>query len=393
VSDLGPGSGSGLRADPRLTATDGRLRARGHGVRLRGRVGPVNAVTDVQGIEVGLVTLISGHGALVPGTGPVRTGVTAIHPRGRAGTPLPCAAGWFSLNGNGEMTGTTWITESGSLTTPVVLTNTHAVGTAHRGVIDWIVANHPAMAEAWLLPVAAETWDGYLNDINGRHVTEQVVCDALQAARGGPVPLGSVGGGTGMNCYGFTGGTGTSSRLVEVAGAAYTVGALVQANFGSRHELTVAGVPLGDLLADDDPLGSWELPAGAGSVITVIGTDAPLLPQQCTALARRVAMGLARTGTTGGHFSGDVFLAFSTANPGALRSQLWGTGTGLDRLEFVPWGAIDPLYEATAWAVEEAVLDALFVNDEMVGRDGHRVPALPVAAVLEALAASGGIPG
>jgi len=386
VSDLGPGSGSGLRADPRLTATDGRLRARGHGVRLRGRVGPVNAVTDVQGIEVGLVTLISGHGALVPGTGPVRTGVTAIHPRGRAGTPLPCAAGWFSLNGNGEMTGTTWITESGSLTTPVVLTNTHAVGTAHRGVIDWIVANHPAMAEAWLLPVAAETWDGYLNDINGRHVTEQVVCDALQAARGGPVPLGSVGGGTGMNCYGFTGGTGTSSRLVEVAGAAYTVGALVQANFGSRHELTVAGVPLGDLLADDDPLGSWELPAGAGSVITVIGTDAPLLPQQCTALARRVAMGLARTGTTGGHFSGDVFLAFSTANPGALRSQLWGTGTGLDRLEFVPWGA-------TAWAVEEAVLDALFVNDEMVGRDGHRVPALPVAEVLEALAASGGIPG
>jgi D-aminopeptidase len=359
----------------------GKPRARALGIPFAGVPGPANAITDVAGVEVGYATLVEGDA--------VRTGVTAIHPRGRAGAPDPYAAGFHSLNGNGEMTGVAWIEESGTSAGPVAITNTHAVGRVHAGIVAWTVRQHPAQADAWLLPVVAETWDGYLNDINGMAVTEEVAMAALETAAGGPVEQGSVGGGTGMCCYEFKGGTGTASRRVEVAGAAHTVGVLVQANFGARHELTVAGVPLGAELAADNPLADHH--AGAGSVIAVVATDAPLLPDQCRALARRVPLGLARTGTTGSHFSGDLFLAVSTANPGAFtpgwRLLAGGAIEGYDSLRFVPWGAIDPLLAAVAHAVEEAVLDALVANEDMTGRDGRRVPALPrdrVAALVAA---------
>lgn len=307
------------------------------------------------------------------GEGPVRTGVTAILPRGRDGVGTPCAAGWYSLNGNGEMTGTTWIEETGALTLPVTITNTHAVGPVHSGVLQWVHREHPQLAREWLLPVVAETWDGYLNDINGGHVLPGHAAAAIDAADTGPVAEGSVGGGTGMNCYGFKGGSGTSSRVVAYGSDTYTVAAFVQANFGSRAELTVAGIPVGRELRDDDPLDA----PGAGSVIVVVATDAPLLPNQCKALARRVPLGIARTGTSGGHFSGDIFLAFSTANTGALTSTMAGTTDDYQRLTFVPWGNIDPFYAATVQAVEEAVVNALVAATEMVGRDHHRSPALP----------------
>lgn len=396
--------------DLRRYAPDGRPRARGLGIPLPGQPGKWNSITDVPGLAVGYATLIEGAGPLVPGHGPVRTGVTGILPRGAVGVGVPCAAGWWSLNGNGEMTGTTWIEEAGALVLPILLTNTHAVGPCHRGAIDWVVRARPDLAVAWLLPVTAETWDGYLNDINGNHVTASHAIAALDAARSGPLIEGSVGGGTGMNCYSFKGGTGTSSRVVTYGSAEYTVGVLVQANFGSRAELRIAGVPLGKLLAEDNPIedtdwfiedsrraglagGSYRMPpGGAGSVIVVVATDAPFLPGQCKALARRVPLGLARTGTAGGHFSGDLFLTFSVANPGALSSVFpTGDATDLDyeSLRFVPWGRIDPFFVAVVEAVEEAVLNSLVVNEEMIGRDGHRSPALPTRPVREALGAAG----
>ncbi len=390
-------------ADPHRFAPDGRPRARGLGLQLPGRPGPWGAITDVPGVEVGYVTLVRGDGPLVVGRGPVRTGVTAILPRGREGVGVPCAAGWHSLNGNGEMTGTTWIDEVGALTMPVTITNTHSVGPCHRGTVDWVVRNHPSVAAQWLLPVAAETWDGYLNDVNGSHVLAEHAVQALDTARSGALAEGSVGGGTGMSCYAFKGGSGTSSRLVEHAGTTYTVGVFVQANFGSRAELVVTGVPVGAALADDNPMettrwlagadGRSAPAAGAGSCIAVVATDAPLLPGQCSALARRVPLGLARTGTTGSHFSGDVFLAFSTGNAGALDSRMpTGTVAGAeayDTLRFIPWGWLDPLFTAVVEAVEEAVLNALVVNSDMVGRDGHRSPALPHDRLVDALAAAG----
>ncbi|MFE5333781.1 P1 family peptidase [Embleya sp. NPDC056575] len=360
-----------------LTATpSGRPRARALGIRLDGTPGPANALTDVPGVEIGYTTLVEGTS--------VRTGVTALLPRGRAGVGLPCAAGRYALNGNGEMTGGSWLDETGSLAGPVLITNTHAVGPAHRGVIDWTVANRPDLARQWLLPVVAETWDGYLNDINGSHVRPEHAVAAIDAAAPGPVEEGCVGGGTGMNCYGFKGGSGTASRVVEYGSARYTVGAFVQANFGARRELVVAGVPVGRRMTEDNPMEDtdWFAPGGAGSVIVVVGTDAPLLPGQCTALARRVPMGLARTGTTGSHFSGDIFLAFSTANRGALASgfpQAPATDEDYDTLRHIPWGRIDPFYTATVRAVEEAVLNALVTAEETVGREGHRTPGLPHA--------------
>jgi D-aminopeptidase len=239
--------------DAHLRTPAGRPRARALGIPFDGRPGDCNAITDVPGVEVGHATLIAGEGPLVVGTGPVRTGVTAIHPRGRADPGTACAAGFFSLNGNGEMTGTVWIEEAGALSLPVTITNTHAVGIAQEATIAWTTQRHPQLTGVWALPVAAETWDGYLNDINGRHVTSDVVFAALDGARGGPLEEGSVGGGTGMNCYHFKGGSGSASRLVEHGAESYTVGVLVQANFGSRHELVVAGVPVGRELADDDP--------------------------------------------------------------------------------------------------------------------------------------------
>ncbi|HET7900706.1 MAG TPA: P1 family peptidase [Candidatus Nanopelagicales bacterium] len=376
---------------------DGRPRARALGIPLPGAPGPLNAITDVPGVAVGMTTLVEGEGALRVGDGPVRTGVTAILPRGKDGVGVPCAAGWYSLNGNGEMTGTTWIEESGALSMPIGITNTHSIGAVHEGLLAWTFDHHPRVGVQWMLPVVAETWDGYLNDINGRHVRPEHAVAALDDAMAGPVRNGSVGGGTGMNCYSFKGGTGTSSRVVRHGTRDYTVGVLLQANFGERAELRVAGVPLGDELADDNPMGegSWfarDLASGgvegAGSVIVVVATDAPLLPGQCKALARRVPLGLARTGTAGGHFSGDIFLAFSTANEGALRSEIplsAATDDDIDTMTFVPWGRIDPLYTAVVECVEEAVLNALVVNQDMVGRDGNRSPALPVARVQDAL--------
>ncbi|MFN8147903.1 MAG: P1 family peptidase [Candidatus Nanopelagicales bacterium] len=380
---------------------DGRPRARALGIPLPGTPGPWNAITDVPGVEVGSVTLAEGDGPLEVGRGPVRTGVTAILPRGREGVGVPCAAGSYSLNGNGEMTGTTWIEEVGALSMPIGITNTHSVGAVHEGIVAWTAEHHPRVGVQWMLPVAAETWDGYLNDINGLHVRPAHVAQALDSAVHGPISNGSVGGGTGMNCYSFKGGTGTSSRVVRHGTTDYTVGVLLQANFGERSELRVAGVPLGEALADDNPMGegSWfgrDLArAGvecAGSVIVIVATDAPLLPGQCKALARRVPLGLARTGTAGGHFSGDIFLAFSTANAGALRSEIplgAATDDDYDALRFVPWGHIDPFFTAVVECVEEAVLNALVVNQDMVGRDGHRSPALPHDRLLDELRRAG----
>jgi L-aminopeptidase/D-esterase-like protein len=357
-------------------------RARDLGIPLRGEPGEWNAITDVPGVEVGYETLISGDGALEVGSGPVRTGVTAVLPLGRAAVGRSCPAGWYSLNGNGEMTGTAWIQESGTFSGPVAITNSHAVGVAHAGIVAWTVEHHPRLADAWLLPVAAETYDGYLNDINGGHVTQQTVVDALEAAAPGPVEEGSVGGGTGMNCYQFKGGSGTASRLVGYGGSPagqYVVGVFLQANFGSRRELTLAGIPLGRLLDAENPMGEYTfVPPGAGSVIAVVATDAPLLPHQCTALARRVTLGLARTGTAGSHFSGDLFLACSTGNPASQ-----GGAGRYGQLRFVPWGHLDPFYTAVVRATEEAVANALVANETMTGRGGHRSPALPRDQVAE----------
>jgi len=350
-------------------------RARDLGIPFAGTPGPLNAITDVAGVEVGYTTLIEGSD--------VRTGVTAIVPRGRDGIGDPCAAGWYSLNGNGEMTGTAWIEESGTLDLPVTITNTHAVGVAHAGTVSWVISHRPELAEGWLLPVAAETWDGYLNDINGAHLTEAHVHAAIDAASGGAPAEGSVGGGTGMNCYGFKGGSGTASRVAETASGTFTVGAFLQCNFGSREELMLGGLPLGREFSDDDPLGDLDrVVAGSGSVIGVVATDAPLLPGQCKALARRVPLGLARTGTAGSHFSGDLFLAFSTANRGAFRTG-WPApaDTGLAQVSYLQWGQIDPVYTAVVHAVEEAVANALAAGREMVGREGHRSPGLPLDAV------------
>jgi len=269
---------------------------------------------------------------------------------------------------------------------PIAITNTSAVGIGHAGIIAWLNAWHADLPDVWLLPVAAETWDGYLNDIGGHHVGEEHVVQALQDATSAQPDEGSVGGGTGMNCYQFKGGSGTASRVAGVAGQDVTVGVFVQANFGARRELVLAGVPVGEALAADNPMaGSGLAPPGSGSVIAVVATDAPLFPHQCQALARRVTTGLARTGTSGSHFSGDLFLAFSTANSGAFRPG----SPGLRRLDFLAWEELDPLFEAVVQATEEAVVNALVANQDMTGRDGHRSPALPRAEVTRLLRAAG----
>jgi D-aminopeptidase len=366
-----------------------RPRARDLGIPVQGEPGEWNAITDVPGVEVGYETLIAGDGLLEVGRGPVRTGVSAVLPLGRAGVGTSCPAGWYSLNGNGEMTGTAWLDETGALSLPVGITNTHAIGPVHQGIIEWSIRLNPALAARWHLPVVAETWDGYLNDINGAHVTADTAMRALDNARSGPLDEGSVGGGTGMNCYGFKGGAGTASRRVLVGSRPYTVGALMQANFGSRRELMVAGRHLGPILSDDNPMEEtdWLAPPGAGSCITVVATDAPLLPGQCKALARRVPFGLARTGTTGSHFSGDLFLAFSATNAGMLDSSLdahYGADA-LPSIEFVPWGQMDPLYESVVQCAEECVLNVLAASTTMIGRDGHRSPGFPVERLRELL--------
>jgi L-aminopeptidase/D-esterase-like protein len=350
-----------------------RPRARDLGVPFEGTPGPLNAITDVAGVEVGQVTLVSGEGRLEVGRGPVRTGVTAIHPRGKASND-PVFAGAFALNGNGEMTGLSWLSESGFLEGPVVLTNTHSVGLARDAVIAWQNRRGPA-TQPWGLPVVAETWDGWLNDINGFHVKEAHVFRALDGARGGPVEEGGVGGGTGMVCFELKGGIGTSSRRLEARRGGYTLGVLVQANFGLRRQLTVAGVPLGREITEgtfrDDE---------AGSIIIVIATDAPLLPHQLDRLARRAAMGLARTGSVAMNGSGDLFVAFATANPGLALAKSAVPATVL------PNEAMNPLFTATVQATEEAIVNALVRGETMVGIDGHRVIGLPHDRLREALA-------
>jgi L-aminopeptidase/D-esterase-like protein len=373
-----------------------RRRARAHGIPFDGVPGPLNAITDVPGVQVGYSTLIHGDGALRVGEGPVRTGVTAILPVGRDGVGAALAAGVHAFNANGEMTGNAWLRETGSLAMPILITNTHAVGPVHRGVIDWVVARRPDLARGWLLPVVAETWDGYLNDINGAHVTPAHAVAAIDAAAGGPVAEGALGGGTGMMCYGFKGGNGTASRLVDYGPDRYTVAAFVQANFGRRDELRVAGVPVGRLLGDDEGEagwdGDWAAPPGAGSCIAIVATDAPLLPGQCESLARRAPLGLARTGTTGSHFSGDLVLAFSTANRGALTSTFPTSDPSADdyaTLRFIPWGRMDAFYDATVQAIEEAVVNVLTGASTMTGRDGHRAPGFPADRARDLLAVHG----
>jgi D-aminopeptidase len=343
------------------------LRARALGIPFDGTPGKLNAITDVAGVEVGFTTLISGEGKLDVGKGPVRTGVTAIIPRGHDSLNDPVYAGVFSLNGNGEMTGTAWVEESGFLEGPVIITNTHSVGVARDAVIKWRL-DHGAADKTgywWSLPVVAETWDGWLNDINGFHVKPEDVAHALDTAKSGPVAEGSVGGGTGMICYEFKGGTGTASRVLEKKDGGYIIGALVQANCGRRSQLTIAGVPVGKEIPGS------VYPKDTGSIIIVVATDAPLLPGQLKRLARRASLGLARTGSVSGNGSGDLFIAFSTANPGAGNPE-----KPTQTIQTVPNDLLDPTFAATVEAVEEAIVNALVNNQIMVGRDDHRVDAL-----------------
>jgi L-aminopeptidase/D-esterase-like protein len=353
-----------LATPAHAAAPPARPRARDLGVPFEGAPGPVNAITDVRGVEVGHATLVAGHGKLVVGAGPVRTGVTAVLPRGRkSGDPV--MAGWFSLNGNGEMTGTAWVEESGFLEGPVVLTNTASVGTARDATVKWLARNFKGQQD-WALPVVAETYDGWLNDTLGFHVKEGHVFRALDSARGGPVAEGNVGGGTGMTCYGFKGGIGTASRRLGAGQGGYTLGVLVQANFGRRPQLRVAGAPVGREITF-----GTVFKKEAGSIIILVATDAPLLPHQLKRLARRASLGLARTGSVSGNGSGDLFLAFSTANPGAARPA------GLVKLQMLPNERMDPLFEATVQATEEAIINALVAARTMVGRDGHQAVGLP----------------
>ena len=350
------------------------LRARDLGVPFEGTPGPLNSITDVNGVEVGYRTLISGEGKLQVGVGPVRTGVTAIFPRGKSSVD-PVFAGWFTENGNGEMTGTTWVEESGFLYGPVMITNTHSVGVVRDTVIDWQLKHGTPipLEDWWSLPVVAETWDGELNDINGFHVKAGDAIAAMQDAHPGPIAEGNVGGGTGMVCFEFKGGTGTSSRKLPENLGGYTVGVLVQCNFGVRHLLRIAGAPVG-----------YEIPldthrSDVGSIIVVVATDAPLLPHQMKRIARRVTLGLGRLGSISGNDSGDIFIAFSTANAGA------GLAQKSANVRMLANGLMDSLFEATVQATEEAVVNAMIAAKTMTGINGHIVEALPHDRLSEVL--------
>jgi L-aminopeptidase/D-esterase-like protein len=355
-----------------ISVSQTKVRARDLGIPFDGQPGPFNAITDVAGVEVGHTTLIMGEGKLVVGQGPVRTGVTAILPRGKNSTDQVFAA-WFTLNGNGEMTGTTWVEESGFLEGPVMITNTHSVGVVRDAVIAWQMARYEKTFEPWSLPVVAETWDGTLNDINGFHVKQEHVFQALDGATSGPVAEGNVGGGTGMIAHGFKGGIGTSSRTLPSAQGSYTVGVLVQANYGSRALLRIAGVPVGkeltDLMPERGGVGNQD--DDAGSIIVVVATDAPLLPHQLKRMVKRVALGIGVMGGRGGNSSGDIFIAFSTANPKAA------TPRGLVSLSMLPNDRLNPLFDATTEATEEAIVNAMIAAETMVGRDGNKVYAIP----------------
>ena len=358
-----------------LLAAESKPRARDLGVPFDGKPGPLNAITDVKGVEVGHTTLISGEGALKVGTGPVRTGVTAVLPRGK-NSKDQVFAGWFTLNGNGEMTGTTWVEESGFLDGPVMITNTHSVGVVRDAVIAWRVQHGPPDPDGywWSLPVVAETWDGYLNDVNGFHVKPEHVFHALESAHSGPVEEGNVGGGTGMVCNEFKGGIGTASRVLTAKQGGYTIGVLVQCNYGSRDQLRIAGVPVGREIPEqrtrkDD----------VGSIIVVVATDAPLIPTQLKRLAKRVSLGLGRNGSYSGDGSGDIFIAFSTANPGAAGTK------GLQHLTMLPNDQIDAIFLATVQATEEAVINAMIAAETMTGINNRTVIALPHDRLREVL--------
>lgn len=354
-------------------------RARDLGIPFDGAPGAYNAITDVKGVEVGFKTLIAGSGKLVVGKGPVRTGVTAIFPRGKGSLERVFAA-WFTLNGNGEMTGTTWVDESGGLGSPILITNTHSVGVVRDAVIEWYARRmKPGSYDGDVsLPVVAETWDGFLNDINGFHVTKQDAFDAMESATSGPVKEGNVGGGTGMICHGFKGGTGTSSRKLPAEQGGYTVGALVQANYGRRPLLQVAGVPVGKEIPDLLPV-EGKADKDEGSIIVVVATDAPLLPHQLERIVKRVALGLGVVGGRGGNSSGDIFIAFSTANPEVSKNE------GIAHLEMLPNDQISPLFEATASATEEAIVNAMVAAETMEGINGNKAYALPHDRVIAAL--------
>ena len=377
-------------------ALNAKPRARELGIPFNGTPGPLNAITDVAGVQVGNSTIISGKGKLVRGTGPVRTGVTAVLPRGDRSLDDPVFAGWYALNGNGEMTGTTWVEESGFLEGPVMITNTHSVGIVRDAIISWRVSHGASDASGywWSLPVVAETWDGLLNDINGFHVTAEHTFAALDGARSGPVEQGAVGGGTGMRCHGFKGGIGSSSRRV----GDYTIGILVQCNQGSRSDLRVAGVPVGEMLSEpsacyadrsipaelrrsgvrwcdggEDAAGKMEpIPEGAGSIIIVLATDAPLLPTQIKRLVTRTTMGLARIGGMGYNGSGDIFIGFTTANRSAAAERSTVVG-----LEMLPNDRLNPFISASVHATEEAILNAMLAAETLTGINGYTVPALP----------------
>jgi len=366
-----------------------------------GTPGPLDAITDVAGVEVGHATIVSGSGKLVVGQGPVRTGVTVVHPRGKD------IAAWFTLNGNGEMTGTTWVQESGMLEGPVAITNTHSVGVVRDAIIGWELSRKNVL-QPWWLPVVAETWDGSLNDANGFHVKPEHARAALDSAAGGVPKEGAVGGGTGMICHGFKGGIGTASRRLPPDQGGYTVGVLVQCNYGSRRDLRIAGVPVGEEIPDlaaciatDGPLppdagrprcgdtsrGAAAEPRELGSIIVVVATDAPLLPHQLKRVATRVSLGVGREGGFGGNTSGDIFIAFSTANPRA-----WFADAPVKDVKMLPNDRISPLFQATAQATEAAITNALLAAETTTGANDLRVYALPVDRLLAAMKKYGRLP-
>ncbi len=360
---------------PACSSAQDKPRARDLGVPFEGTPGPFNAITDVEGVEVGHTTLIEGEGPLVVGQGPVRTGVTAILSRGKRYDPV--FAGWYSLNGNGEMTGTTWVEESGFLISPVMITNTHSVGVVRDAVVEWLVSEPVNSGILWALPVVAETYDGFLNDINGFHVAKEHAFAALNGATSGRVAEGGVGGGTGMICHGFKGGIGTASRRLSANAGGYTVGVLVQANYGGRNTLTIAGVPVGREITDLRPTRGGQ---GEGSIIVVVATDAPLLPHQLKRLARRVPLGIARVGGLGTNGSGDIFIAFSTANPGAAIGE-----GAVEAVEMLPNWRMNGLIQATVQAVEEAIVNTLVAGETLTGVNGNTVYGLPHDRLREVL--------
>lgn len=346
-------------------------RARDLGIPFEGNPGPYNTITDVDGVEVGFTTIIEGTGSLEVGKGPIRTGVTAIMPRGKRSKD-PVFAGWFPLNGNGEMTGTTWIQESGFLEGPIMITNTHSVGTVQAAVLSWQVKNDMLFKD-YSYPIVAETYDGWLNDINGFHVKEIHVFEAIKTAKSGPLQEGNVGGGTGMICYEFKGGTGTSSRKLSEENGAYTIGVLVQANFGRRYQLQIAGVPVGKEITEYAPFTDGKNLYDQGtSIIIVVATDAPLLPTQLKRLAKRASMGVARTGGIAENNSGDIFVAFSTANQEAANPK-----DGVAKLEMLSNDRLNAVFAATILATEEAIINALVAAETIEGIDDHKIYELP----------------